>query len=166
MAVLPGLAGSKQRERSHRQAEIKPDAIEMTCTDSGAGQNEQAMLGRSLHSSSTSGRIASGPPSMMERPPIFTTCFSCLAVVGPVSIRGRFLRHRGNVERGPGDGRWGGKRDYRHASDKSERLACRCPSDGLDRLSRPPTARRPQLLLVQCSAKLLTPQAAGPAAGS
>ena len=48
VAILAGFAGGERGERPDRKAEIEADAIQVTGTDSGAGQNEQTMLGQQL----------------------------------------------------------------------------------------------------------------------
>ena len=74
VAILAGLARGERGKRPDRQAEIETDAVDVAGADACSGQNEQTVLRQEIRSSSTSGRIASAPRSMMERPPIFTTC--------------------------------------------------------------------------------------------
>src|SRR6516165_11609839 len=59
--------------------------------------------GRRFRSSSTSGRIASGPRSMMERPPIFTTCSQGRSWIGRLSATGRVSSASSRVWRASGE---------------------------------------------------------------
>src|ERR1700733_11039663 len=57
----------------------------------------------SLRSSSTSGRIASAPRSMIERPPIFTTCTQGKSLIGRPPATGRVRLESRSVWRASGD---------------------------------------------------------------
>src|SRR5262249_52623256 len=59
--------------------------------------------GKRLRSSSTSGRIASAPRSMMERPPIFTTCSQGRSWIGCLSATGRVSSLSRRVWRASGE---------------------------------------------------------------
>src|SRR5579871_5752456 len=59
--------------------------------------------GSSARSSSTSGRIASWPRSMMERPPIFTTCSQGKSLIGRVPATGRVRLPSRSVWRASGE---------------------------------------------------------------
>src|SRR5262245_43599121 len=59
--------------------------------------------GRRFRSSSTSGRITSGPRSMMERPPIFTTCNQGRIWIGRLSATGRVSSASRRVWRASGE---------------------------------------------------------------
>src|SRR5580698_6943562 len=57
----------------------------------------------SLRSSSTSGRIASAPRSMIERPPIFTTCTQGRSRMGRPPATGRVRSELSRVWRASGE---------------------------------------------------------------
>src|SRR5215813_8759103 len=59
--------------------------------------------GSSARNSSTSGRIASWPRSMMERPPIFTTCSQGSSLIGRVPATGRVRLPSSRVWRASGE---------------------------------------------------------------
>ena len=89
MAVLAGFACGERSKRPDRQAEVETNAVDVAGADAGTGQNEQTVLRQKLRNSSTSGRIASWPRSMMERPPIFTTCTQGRSRIGRPPATGR-----------------------------------------------------------------------------
>ena len=74
MAVLAGFARRERRERADRQAEVEADAVDMAGTDAGAGQDQQTVLGQELAQFLHQRQDRVGPRSMIERPPILTTC--------------------------------------------------------------------------------------------
>src|SRR5215471_9102314 len=59
--------------------------------------------GSSVRSSATSGRIASWPRSMMERPPIFTTCTHGTSLIGRAPATGRVRLPSSRVWRASGE---------------------------------------------------------------
>src|SRR5215467_1827390 len=59
--------------------------------------------GKRFRSSSTSGRIASAPRSMMERPPILTTCSQGRSWIGRLSATGRVSSLSRRVWRASGE---------------------------------------------------------------
>ena len=63
--VLAGFGGGQALEVADGQAEVEADAEDVAGADAGAGEDEQLVLRQDGRSSSTSGRIASAPRSMI-----------------------------------------------------------------------------------------------------
>ena len=100
VAILAGFARGKRGKRPDRQAEIETNAVDVASADAGAGARR---AGRRFRSSSTSGRIASGPRSMMDRPPTFTTCSQGRSRIGRLSATGRVSSPSRRVWRASGE---------------------------------------------------------------
>ena len=104
VAVLAGFAGGKRGKRPNRQAEIETDAVEVAGADAGTGQYEQTVFGQQLpESRPRSGGSRPRPRSMMEQPPIFTTCSQGSSRIGRPPATGRVRFPSSRVWRASGE---------------------------------------------------------------
>jgi len=101
VAVLTGFACGERGEGPDRETQVERDAVQVVGADARARQNEQTMLLK--RSSSTIGRIASAPRSMIERPPIFTTCTQGRSLIGRPPATGRVRSASSRVWRASGE---------------------------------------------------------------
>jgi len=103
MAILAGLRRGKRGERADRQAEVEADPVEVTGGIPAPVSMSRRCSGRSFRISSTMGKMASRPRSIMERPPILTTCSQGRSRIGRPPATGRVSSLSRRVWRASGE---------------------------------------------------------------